>query len=318
MAQFTYRAPSLVGTANLKEPLQRGPGVPLQNATWRAGDILINKTAGTIVAPPATASTGSGTLANSIAPGNPGGNAVTITQATTAGASAQTYYILVTNTYSGGEGPPSQLYVVNCPVGKTPAVTAASAGAPGTATNFAVYAGIFPNSLSLQQATKTTTALGSAYTLAAPLTNSVGWAQAVTGSSSNIIGLAINDSNAVYFSGGGGSFSVGNQSIMGATSALPPLTPFEAPGAYAIGLGNGQQIEMSLVNTSAWSDSLLGAAIGLTLDATTGFFIADPGQTQVGNIVGHRDGAYIGPTGQGTNGDTGVRVIVSFLSSVLG
>lgn len=316
MSQFGYRAPSLVGTANLKEPKQI-LGAPAQNAVWRAGDILINKTTGTITAPPASGSVGTGSLANTSAPGASGSNAVTITNATTSGAAAATYYIIVTNTYSGGEGPPSQLYVQNCPAGKTPSITAASTGAPASATNFAVYVGVVPGYLSLQQATKTTTALGSAYTIPATLSNNIGWAQAATGSSSNIIGMAVNDSNALYFRGGGGSFNVGNGSILGATSALPPLTPFESPGSYAITLGGGQLLEMSLVNTSAWSPSLLYTAVGLTLDATTGFFIADPGQTQVATIVDHRDGAYIGPTGTGTTGDTGVRVIVQFLSSVL-
>lgn len=317
MSQFGYRAPALVGAANVKEPKQI-LGAPAQLAVWRAGDILISKTTGTITAPPATASTGTGSLASTLAPGATGSNAVTITNTTTSGAAAATYYIIVTNTYAGGEGPPSQLYVQNCPAGYTPSITVASSGAPAAATDFAAYVGVEPGYLSLQQATKTTTALGSAYVVPATLTNNIGWARAATGSSTNIIGMAVNDSNATYFDGGGGSFLAGNNaSRLGATSALPPLTPFEAPGGYAITLGGGQLIEMSLVNTTAWSPSLLYSAVGLTLDATTGFFIADPGQTQVATIVDHRDGAYIGPTGTGTTGDTGVRVIVSFLSSVL-
>lgn len=317
MAVFGYRAPSLIGSPNLKEPLQR-LGVPAQNAVWRAGDVLLTQTTGSITAPPATLFAGSGSLANTIAPGAVGGNAVTITNATTAGAAAASYYIIVTNTYSGGEGPPSQVFIQNCPPGTTPAITVASAGAPGAATNFAAYVGVVYGSLSLQQATKTTTALGSAYTVPATLTNNIGLARAATGTSSNIFGIALNDSNANYFNGPGGSFLAGNAgSPLGATTSVPPLQPFEAQGAYALGLGNGQLVEMSLVNTTAWYPSLGGLAVGLTLDATTGFFIADPGQTQVGNIVDHRDGAYIGITGNGTTGDTGVRVIVQFLSSVL-
>lgn len=316
MAVFGYRAPSLVGTANLKEPLQR-LALPAQNAAWRAGDILITKTTGTITAPPATGYAGSGNLANTAAPGSTNGNAVTITNTATSGAAAATYYIMVTNTYTANEGPPSQVYVQNCPAGYTPQITVASAGAPAAATNWAAYVGIIYGSLSLQQATKTTTALGSAYTVPATLTNNIGLAQAATGSSTNIFGLAVNDSNAAYISGTGGSFLVGNSSILGSTTSISPLQPTEVQGAYAIGLGNGQLIEMSLVNTTAWYPSLLGSAVGLTLDSTTGFFVADPGQTQVATIVDHRDGAYIGPTGNGTTGDTGVRVIVQFLNTVL-
>ncbi len=304
-----YTEPRLVGSGNLKEP-KIFLGQALQGAAWRRGDILISSTTGTITAPPA----GSGSLA-ALIPGTSTTSAVTFGSASTSGAAATTYYIAVTYTGSSTESAPSQTYVVNSPAGHTPTVTVASAGAPAAATGWNAYIGITPGGLSLENAAPTS--LGSAYTVTSPLTNNIGWNRAATNPSSGIVGLALNASNENFFDGSGGSFNVGPGSRLGANTGIPPLAPFEAQGFYVAGLGQGQLLEMNLINTTAWYPSLLGTTAGLALDATTGFFIVDPGQTnKIITITDKRDGVYIGPTAQGGTGDLGVRIIVQFNSGL--
>ena len=132
--------------------------------------------------------------------------------------------------------------------------------------------------------------------------------------------MAICASNENYYDGYGGSFTAGNPgSRLGSTNQLPPLTPDEAPLGYALTLGNGTILEMSLNSASGgWSPLLIGTTAGLTLDSTTGWFTVDTSQSnKVCTIVGQRPGVYIGPTASGNPGDTGVRVLVQFTSSSL-
>jgi hypothetical protein len=258
---------------------------------------------------------GTSTLATAAAPA---ASAVTLGTSASAGAPAATYYSVVTYSASGAQSVPSQVFIQNVAAGNLPTIVVASAGAPAAADHFVVYMGLSPGSLSMQQAALTTTALGATFTAANPLTNSVGWNRSVTNPSANIVGLACDASNENFFDGTGGSFNVGPGSRLGADTSVPPLTPFEAQGAYVIGLGGGTTIEMNLINTTAYYPSLLGTTAGIALDSTTGFFIVDPAQSnKTVTIVGQRDGVYIGPTSPGTVGDLGARVIVQFTSGLL-
>lgn len=310
MATIGYYEPRLVGTGGLKEPV-KFLVAPAQNAVWRRGDILVQKTTGTITSlNPA----GAGALASAAAPA---ASAVTVTTSASAGAPYQTYYGAVTYTATSQESPP-YYFTITCLAGTLPSVTVASAGAPAGATNQATYLGTVPGYLSLQQATKTTTALGAAFVAANPLTNNAGASQAATNASANILGLADSMSTETYWDGPGGSLAGSPGSRLGAGQQIAPLTPTEAPLLYVVGLGNGQRIEMNLVNTTALSPYLVGTTAGIVLDSTTGFFVVDPGQTnKIVTVVDIRQGAYIGPAASGTTGDLGARVVVEFNSGLL-
>lgn len=314
MATIGYYEPRIVGNGSIKEPVKFMVN-PAQGAAWRRGDIVVQATTGTITALPTA---GQGALATAAIPGSSGASAVTITNSASSGAPAQTYFIALTYTATSAESQPAY-FVQNCPPGYIPTITVASAGAPSGATNFAAYVGLLPGYYSLQQASKTTTALGSAFNVAYPLTNSAGANRGATNLSGSILGLADSMSDETYFDGYGGSFTAGRAgSRLGSTNTIAPLTPTEAPLLYVVGLGNGQRVELNLVNTTAWSPYLLGTTAGLALDSSTGFFVVDPGQSnKIVTIVDQRPGVYIGPTASGTAGDLGARVVVEFSSSSL-
>ena len=311
MAVIGYREPNLVGTPNNKEPKQLLVA-GAQNAAWRRGSVLRQVATGTavVIAPGGALATQPGPAASAVTLGT--------TTAGSAGNPPTTYYVAVTYTATAGQESQPSYYIINAPAGTAPQVSVAAAGAPVGATNFAAYFGIIPNYYVLQQANKITTLLGATFTAAYPLANNSGVNQAITATATNIVGIALEDSYATFFDGGGGSFTAGtNLSRLGASVSVPPLTPFEAQGHYILGLGFGQIVEMNLINTVIFQQGLLNTQAGLTLDAATGFFVVDPAQAACLTIVGQRDGVYIGPTAPGTFGDLGARVDVVFNAAAL-
>lgn len=318
MATIAYQPPRLVGVPGIREP-KPFLVLPNQNAVWRAGDILVQATTGTIVNAPSASITGSGTITPLTAPAT---SQFTVTAAATTGAPAATYYIVGTYTLSGqtDETAPSAEIVFNCAAGFTPNIVALSAGAPTGANRAAIYVGLMSGTHYLQNATKTTLTLGGGgITLAYPLTNYQGAARAATNASANILGLAQTASDANFFAGTGGSILAGqNSSQLGATNTVQPLVPSDAANLYVTGLGYGQYLEMNLINTQAFTPGLLQSTAGLTLDSTSGFFVVDPGQSnKIITIAEFRQGVYQGPTASGTIGDLGARVVVYFNSGLL-
>lgn len=296
-------------------------------STWKRGDILRVVTTGSAANPYVGASgttfnpaAGTPTLGPALAAGQGAFNiissstsivsgAVTVAATASASAPALTYFCIVTYTFTANESLGSQEFIINCPAGLVPTVSVSATGAPASTTNFALYVSLLPGYEILQQATKTTTATGAAFTIPFPLTNDVGLQQAATNASTAFFGMAIDDQNAQFFSGVGGSGQVGNQSLFGATMTQAPLTATEAMLNYVYKL-QGLQLEMSLVQ--AWNPILAGTTAGLTLDPTTGFYVADTSQ---GNKVMTIGGPVIGPAAfQGGLGITGTRVSVVFIS----
>jgi hypothetical protein len=135
-------------------------------------------------------------------------------------------------------------------------------------------------------------------------------------SATMISGLAIHDETAVWSSattgagappGGGG---IGN--LFGATqvssATAQNLLPAEPGQVHVNKLTGGQLVEASLINTTAWATTLIGAAVGIRLDAASNLFIVDPAATQCANIVN-----VVVKGTQGLLGDFGVRVLINFL-----
>lgn len=309
MATIQYTPPRLVGTGNIKEP-KPFTVIPTQNAAWRAGDILVQATTGAITNPP---SVGSGGLASAAAPA---ASAITISTTAVSGAPIATYYGVVTYTGSSAESVASAPFIVNCAAGQVPSITVASAGAPGAATGFSSYIGIFPGQYFRQNAA---VSLGSAANCTYPLTNCLGANRAATNMSANILGIAQSSVDATFFAGIGGAISAGqNSSQLGSTNTVAPLIPSDAALLYVTGLGYGQYVELNLNQNTALTINLLNSTAGLTLDASSGIFTVDPSQSnKVFTITEFRQGVYQGPTASGTFGDLGARVIGFFNSGLL-
>jgi hypothetical protein len=275
---------------------------PAPGVVFRPGDVLIYTTTGTIVTPLPVGSMAA----------LPGPVAAAITFGTSASAAAPggTYYHYIAYTATTNQSLPSGPWLQFVPPGFLPTVTvSATAGSPpAAATNFAVFSSLLPTFEALQQATTTTTALGSTFTLANPLTTYIPPPRAATGVSSGIIGIANDPSDSTFWSD-----KVGNKSAFGQGQSQPPLDSLGALSVPIIKCQTGL-FDMSL--KQAYSPALIGAAVGITLDATSGFFIADTTQTQVGTIQGQTGEPY--PFGwDGTPTGTGARVRVAFLNSVL-
>lgn len=319
MPTVPYTAPRYVPTAGLDSPVYRAYNIA-QAATFREGDFLQLVTTGTVGATTLPA-VPSGTLASAAGPlvGN-----LTITTPVLAGAPAQTIWVAATYTYAGpNESALGQAVPVNCAAGTIPSVAVNTAGAPATATNFALYAGTSPSNLVLQQATKVTTALGTTFQLSNPLTNSQGVNRGSTNMNANIVGIALHGSDQFYappgLGGIGGSFTAGLASqVLGTWVNPSALGSSPDPGQVLVyPLVNAAYFELNLAQP--YNDALLNTTAGLLLD-TSGYFVADNSQTnKVITIVSHPFGpAFPGVTSYlntlGGVGDTGARV-VGFLNT---
>ena len=330
-----YIAPSLVGVGLsgmspwiVQQVCGQASGGALN--TFRRGDMLLLTTTGTIVAPSGGKSSGGTSLAAVAGPALAAGQgifniissstsitsgAVTVTASASAAAPAQTFFCILTytNTSNSNESLSSQEFIIYCPAGLLPSVNVASSGAPSGAATFALYVSLYPGYEALQQATIYTTSLGSAFQIPNPLTNSIGLARAATNPSTGIFGMAVDDSNALFFNGVGGAGTIGNQSLFGATMTQQPLTANDAFLNEVYKMQN-QQIEISLLQP--WSPALQGAAVaGLTLDPTSGFFIADTSQSnKILNILYANNQPQVFGGGVGI---TGTRVVCTFTSASL-
>jgi hypothetical protein len=245
----------------------------------------------------------------------PPASAVTLGSSASAGAPGGTYYVQVTYTATANESLPSQEFIYNALPGYVLTTTVSGTGAPAAATSWAAYVSFVSGYEALQQSTKTSTSLGNPYTVNNPLTNSTGVAGAATNASGSLVGIANTDSNEIFFSGTGGSITVGNQSLLGATSSVPPLLPLDVQLLYVTKLTGGSVWEFSLRNTIIWSPTLIGSAVGIYLDPTTGFYTMDTAQSnKVATIISDVWGveAQVGYVG-----DTGKRVQVQFTSSAV-
>lgn len=306
MAALAYVSPRLPGVPGIDSTNIRSYSLA-QGAAFREGDVLQLITTGTIVTPNPTGST--------LGPNVPGptSSAITLGTTTASGAPAATYYILLTYTLTSNESATSLEQVVNVPAGYVPTVNVASAGAPAGATNYAAYIGLYPGGETLQQATRTTTALGTAFTTPYPLTNNQGVNEGATNPSASIVGIALQDSAAMYATGVGGSYTAGGlNQVLGAQGGPPPLTPLYPWQALVGSLLNSQPLEISL--KQAWYPSLQGTTVGLTYDTASGWWIAD---NSVGNnTIASIQSKVVAPDAGGP-GDTGARVVITFQSAVI-
>lgn len=313
MAVLPAKGPAIKGVPGIDSPLPNSYFLA-QGATWREAAIGQLITTGTTTG--TTLAVSSGTLANVAGPvfATPvsinstaavtNGN-ITITGVVSAAAPAAIFYVYTTYTYAGpNESLPGPEFIVNVAAGFTFSVNVLAAGAPATATNFAVYVSTYEGGELLQQATKVTTALGTAFTIPFPLTNSVGVNKAPTNATGNIVGIGMHDSQSLWATGVGGGFTAGGISnLLGAWMPPPPLGPVDPAQALFTSLVNEQPFEICLLQP--WTNALIGTTAGITLDAS-GWHVADTSQT---NKVLTIQGKAVGVASDvGNPGDTYARV----------
>lgn len=283
--------PRLVGIPGINSPTPRGWTLA-QAAAFREGNFVQLIQTGVAATPAPT-----GALAAFIGPVP---SAVTFAQVATPGAPAATYYFILTYTAAGTESQPSQEFLVNSGPGFVPSVNVAAAGAPAGATDYAAYVGLYSGMEELQQATRTTTALGATFNLSNPLVNSVGINLAPTDADTNIVGIAAHDSASLYATGVGGSQTAGGPSnILGTWPNPPPL-----------GLGDPQQAVVDNIVSAPivislkqpWYGALIGTTAGILLDAASGNHQLDNTQgnkifTIQAKVLGAQsDVGYVGDT----------------------
>jgi hypothetical protein len=315
---FTAFEPAWKAVAGITGPVTKQV-LPIPNALWRTGDFLTNEIDGTITFPVpigvmiATAGPSLGTTpsvfqivtsASSITQG-----VVTVTASVSAGAPAQTYYCVVA--YANGTtiaatsiSLPSIGFIINVPAGLLPVVSVSATGQPAASGNFLVYLSTLPGLYWFQGGAAT----GATVTPTSPLTNRTGANKATAGITTGILGMADSDSDASFFGGVGGSSATGKRSLFGATQSIAPgwtLDTLQLP----VTKGSPGVFEINLAQQ--WNGQLY-AAVGLNIDAATGYFVAD--QTQAACAV--ISDKPFGP-GLGDIQDTLARVFITFNASAL-
>lgn len=209
---------------------------------------------------------------------------VTVGFTAVAGAPARTYWLAVTYTDAGGdESQVSQMLPVGAAAGFVPNVTVAAAGAPATATQFNLYAGLFPRIEFLQVAH---TALGALATLAYPLTNYQGVVPSVVGSATLIVGFADSAFDQVFDPL---SAFPGRRSPYGATMSTDPLMGTNA--LWPVLKGQSGTFELNMIQPYSGQ---IGGAIGLNIDPISGLPVWDQTQTQCAVISGFANGQFQG------------------------
>jgi hypothetical protein len=292
---------------------------PVPGALWRTGDFLAQTTTGTITYPTpvgamiATAGPSLGTSqvpfamvtsSSSVTQG-----VVTVTASSSAGVKAATYWCQVayangTTVGATSQSLPSAGFLINCADGLLPVISVSATGQPGSSGSFLAFFSTIPGTYWFQGGAAT----GSTVTGASPLTNSIGINKGTASMNSNIAGMADCDSDAGFFSGVGGNPGVGKRNIFGPTLNAPPGWTADV---YQLPVVKCQQGFFLINLVQQWNGQLY-TSVGLNIDSTTGYFVADTTQTACATI---QDKPF-GP-GLGDVGDTYAKVLIQFTASTL-
>jgi hypothetical protein len=139
-----------------------------------------------------------------------------------------------------------------------------------------------------------------------------------------VAGIAAHDSNANY----GGTLSPALapiQNVFGESQIGSPLVSASPGQTLVASLDAPNLCEINLATTVGWvtggaTQANIGTAVGLTIDGATGYWVADPGQTnKVAEIVAVVAGpGTSGSAGaSGANGNLAVRVQIEFYQTAL-
>lgn len=244
---------------------------------------------------------------------------VTITGIAQAGAPAQTYYNILTYASSASgaqESLPGTEFIVNCAAGYTYSVNVTSAGGTG-AGYYSAYASYTEGSEVLQTATTGRIAINTPtliFNSTTKLVYSTGLQQCPAAANTNITGLALHDSQSLWAYGVGGSYTAGGISqLLGAWMPPPTLGPVDPQQALVVSALNNQVFEVSIQQT--WTNALIGSAVGILLDATSGYMAFNTSAANKPAIIVSK--AFGAPSDVGGVGDTNVRANIIFTSGVI-
>lgn len=144
-------------------------------------------------------------------------------------------------------------------------------------------------------------------------------APAAANAANNIVGIAQHDSNANW-GGQSATASFNIQNVLGVSQVGTLLPPSPAQTLVAV-IDPPVDVQMNLTATTGWvsggtQQANVGTSIGLAIDGTTGFYVADPTASNlVAEIIGKVNGPFTMPGND--VGNLAVRVIVRFFPSVL-
>jgi hypothetical protein len=144
----------------------------------------------------------------------------------------------------------------------------------------------------------------------------------------NIVGLAQHDSNANYAGILNPPIAPGNQQLQNVfgVSQVGGLLPLSPSQTIVATLGYGIECAINLTKTTGWVSGgtqhvNLGSPVGLNIDPTTGFYVADPTLSNlVATITGKVNGPFAVPGDDVGNLGTRVRVVfnVASLAVIIG
>jgi hypothetical protein len=141
-------------------------------------------------------------------------------------------------------------------------------------------------------------------------------ATATANVASGIVGVAIQNSVQNY--GGSIQTTPALNGIFGYSQVNTPLVPADASLTKVAKVYSPALVEINLNITTGWvtggaQQANIGSAVGLSIDPSTGFFVADPTQSnKVAEIVEAVDGPSFGAAG-----DLAKRVRIQFYATVL-
>lgn len=150
-------------------------------------------------------------------------------------------------------------------------------------------------------------------------------APAAANVATGIAGIAQHDSNAAF-----AQLDTGLQGVFGYFQGAP-LVPNDPGYTILVTLGPPIIVEINLTATTGWvsggtQQANIGTAVGLAIDGTTGFYLADPTATNTVAVITGKPQSVpdgVGPPNtqgdlsKGFVGDTGARVYVAFNSAAL-
>jgi hypothetical protein len=140
-----------------------------------------------------------------------------------------------------------------------------------------------------------------------------------------VLGIAEHDSNANWGGQAVPPAAQNIQNVLGASNVgLGGLVSPSPKQTIVATLGPNIGVEMSLTATTGWitggaQQANLGTLVGLAIDATTGYYLADPTASNLIGRIFAKPFAPNGPFGGGSGfaGDLGARVLVEFLPAYL-
>ncbi len=146
-----------------------------------------------------------------------------------------------------------------------------------------------------------------------------GIAPAAANVANGIVGIAQHDSSLNY--GGQSPTSTFNPNLLLGISNVGTLMPASPGQTIVAKLGAPTLVEINLTVSTGWisggtQQAHLGTPVGIAIDGTTGFYVADPTASNIVATISDKiNGPFAVPGGD--VGNLGTRILIEFLPAVL-